>query len=216
MRPVRPDKTSPPVEKAAPVRTLPRIQNPYPAVKPPSVERPRHRLSSRAKSSILEQAPGGDMAHPLYNPPTDNKPRYRLVARENSRLLEQSHPVENVLRHRQASHQNTYEGDHPTSRSTFAASPTPVPGLFAPTHRLMMSHPLPNNNQNEDVASGWLCDFMNGGSSDPTSPSYQSCWEELFVSLVHFKEVRVVDQLIRELRESFQAFLIVRCSDCHS
>jgi hypothetical protein len=213
MRPVRRGKTSSPVDNAAEVKTLPRIHNPYPAVKPPSVERPRHRLSSRA-SSIFEQAPPVDMAPPIYSPLTDNTPRHHLVSAADSRPLEQFHAIENVPRHRQASHQNTNGVDHPTSQSSFATSPTPVSGLRAPTHRLMMSHPLPNNNQNEDDSSGWLCDFMNGGSSDPTSPSYQSCWEELFVSLVHFKEVRVANKRIRKLRETLQAPHIVRHSDC--
>ena len=56
-------------------------------------------------------------------------------------------------------------------------------------HRLMAQGPASSNVPNRAEPSGWFCDFMNGGTSDATSPSNKACFENLFRSLVQFKEV---------------------------
>lgn len=61
-----------------------------------------------------------------------------------------------------------------------------------PVHRLMIQHSDHPQNQNmhyQTAPSGWFCDFMNGGTCDPAAPSNRACFENLFRSLVQFKEV---------------------------
>lgn len=78
-----------------------------------------------------------------------------------------------------------HQSDHQRKKSSVSQQN----GQRPPTHRLMMQRPLPTNTTNQMEPSGWFCDFMNGGTSDVSSPSYQNCWETLFRALVEFKEV---------------------------